>query len=82
MYNVEKRIQELDFENKSLKAKAVVVGGFSIAQFSMLALPSFQTNGLVIAGVVLIGIGTAVISGASAFMIKANNNLIEKYKQI
>jgi len=82
MFNVEERIQELSFETKSLKAKAIIAGAFSMAQFSILFLPSSQENGVVMVGITLMGIGTALISGASAIMVKMNNDLINKYKNI
>ena len=82
MFNVEERIQELSFENKSLKSKTIITGLFAVAQFVILFLSGSQENGMVTVGITLMGIGIAIISVTSAVMIKMNNNLINKYKNI
>lgn len=81
MFEVEKRIEELKEENKSLKVKAIVLGLFSLSQTSMLLMEKFQGNLFTIMGLALMALGIGTISIISSFMIKKNNSLIKKYKQ-
>ncbi len=81
MFEVEKRIEELKEENKSLKVKAIVLGLFSLSQTSMLLMEKFQGNVFTIAGLALMALGIGTISVISSLMIKKNNSLINKYKQ-
>jgi hypothetical protein len=81
MFEIEKRIEELKEENKSLKVKAVILGLFSLSQTSMLLLEKFQNNIFTIVGLALIALGIGTISVISSLMIKKNNSLINKYKQ-
>jgi hypothetical protein len=82
MFNVEKRIKELEEENKSLKVKAIMLGIFSLTQFGVLFSENIQKNILTFGGVILIALGIGTISIVSSIMIKTNNKLIDKYKQL
>ena len=82
MFEVEKRIEELESENKSLKVKAIMLGVFSLAQFGVLFSENVQRNILTFGGAILIALGVGTISIVSSIMIKTNNKLIDKYKQL
>lgn len=81
MFEVEKRIEELESENKSLKVKAIMLGMFSLAQFGILFTENAQKNLFTFGGVILMALGIGTISIISSLIIKKNNSLINKYKQ-
>ncbi len=81
MFDVEKRIEELVSENKSLKVKAIMLGMFSLGQFTVLFTENAQKNIFTFGGVILMALGIGTISVLSTIMLKKNSELIKKYKK-